>query len=269
MAQLETTLGVQLFSRSRSGIALTHSGALLRRRAEALEALLATAEREIALAREEVTGPIAIGGTPGALTSLLPFAASSLRAAGVRFELRIIERSDAALVELLRNETVEIAIVTTGIEPPPPDIIEEPIASDPFDLIVGEANAALPDQLRLRDLSEMPWVLPDAAGAFRRQVDALFIAAQTPQPSNVIRCDSLITTKAIVRQSDYATLLPRQVAAAELEIGALRAITLSDVKLVRSIGVRRLADRQPSSLAEQFLALLQTYHSEHMSGSVR
>jgi hypothetical protein len=41
----------------------------------------------------------------------------------------------------------------------------------------------------LREVAALPWVLPEAQGAFRRQVDALFIAAQTPVPANVVRCD--------------------------------------------------------------------------------
>jgi DNA-binding transcriptional LysR family regulator len=96
----------------------------------------------------------------------------------------------------------------------------------------------------LRDVAALPWVLPEAQGAFRRQVDALFIAAQTPVPANVVRCDSLLTTKAIVRLSDRITILPRQVAASELSIGVLRGIEIREAAFQRSIGVRLRAGRR-------------------------
>ncbi|MFD2779904.1 hypothetical protein ACFS32_00735 [Novosphingobium pokkalii] len=70
-----------------------------------------------------------------------------------------------------------------------PDLAERTFARDPFALLVGRRHDALPSAVSLRDVAALPWVLPEAQGAFRRQVDALFIAAQTPVPANVVRCD--------------------------------------------------------------------------------
>lgn len=256
IAQLERGLDTQLFSRTRSGIMLSATGTALRRRAEAMEALLVAAEREVSLVAQQASGPLVIGGTPGALASLLPAAIVHLRHTDPRFQIQVLERNDQQLIELLRNQRIELALVTTGIEGLPEDVVEEPILRDPFDLIVGAANAHLPPRMRLNELQDMPWVLPDAVGAFRRQLDALFIAADTPAPINAIRCDSLIATKALVRRTDYVTILPRQVAAAELSMGVLRAITLEDVQIHRTIGVRRLAGAEPSALAGRFLKAL-------------
>lgn len=256
IAQLERILDTQLFTRSRAGIVLSPAGIALRRRAEAMESLLQGAEREIALLSKNAAGPLVIGGTPGALSSLLPAAVARLRAAVPLFDLQVLERPEGVLVDLLRNERIELALVTTGIETMPDDLIEEPVQRDPFDLLAGPANAHLPSRARLADLVHLPWVLPDVVGGFRRQVDALFIAADAPIPSNAIRCDSLIATKSLVARTDYVTILPRQVAAAELSTGILRAIALDDVGVHRTIGVRRLAERQPSPLAERFIAAL-------------
>src|ERR1700712_1582055 len=67
ISQLEHTLGVSLFSRSRLGITLTSVGLALSRRAEAMEALLNDAVDEVALVSQGIQGPLRIGGTPGAL----------------------------------------------------------------------------------------------------------------------------------------------------------------------------------------------------------
>ncbi len=253
ISQLEHVLGTSLFVRARSGITLTAAGVALMRRAEAMDNLLTGARRDVALAQKGLEGPLVIGGTPGALASLIPKAVGALRGAQRRFELQILERPDSVLVDLLRAERIDLAIVTTGLEAVPPDIVEEGILRDPFDLIVGRHNDELPARVALADLADRRWVLPDAIGAFRRQVDALFIATGASTPQELIRCDSLLTTKAIVRNTDYMTVLPRQVAAAELSIGVLRAIEIEGANFLRTVGVRRVAARRLSPLAEAFL----------------
>ena len=50
------------------------------------------------------------------------------------------------------------------------------------------------------------------------------------------------------------TILPRRVAAAELSIGALRAIRITDASFTRTVGVRMLAGARRSPLADELLA---------------
>lgn len=260
IAELERQLSATLFERSRTGIRLTPAGQALQRRAEAMDGLLREARSEVALARDGVLGPLRIGGTPGALVSLVPEAISQLEAGGERFALSVIERSDAELVDLLRRREIELAFVTTGLEPPAEDIDERSCLRDPFDLMVGEQNAHLPGRLLLKEARALQWVLPDAAGGFRRQLDALFIAAGVAMPADVIRCDSLLTTKAIVHGSRHVTILPQRVAAAELSMGQLRAITLVDAQVQRTVGIRLLKQVRLSEFAERLLDVLPMIH---------
>lgn len=261
VAQLEHTVGAKLFERGRNGIQLTAAGQALRRRAEAMEAILLGAQREVSLLEAGVAGPLTVAGTPGALASLIPPAVMAFHRATPRFDLRVLERTDQAVMELLRNEQIELALVTTGLEAPPDDILEEDILRDPFALIVGQANASLADKVRLRDVADLPWVLPEAHGAFRRQVDALFIATDTRTPLNLIRCDSLLTTKALVSQSERVTILPRQVVSQELALGVVRALEIDGVDFVRTVGVRRLAQHRLSPVVEAFLTALREVHA--------
>jgi DNA-binding transcriptional LysR family regulator len=143
------------------------------------------------------------------------------------------------------------------MEPPPADITERTCVREPFDLLVGRENDHLPVEISLRETSQMRWVLPEARGGFRRHIDALFVAAEAPTPQDVIRCDSLLTTKAIVRGGSRVTILPRLVAAAELSIGVLRSIHIIDAGISRSVGVRYMTDRPLSTLGEMLLGALQ------------
>ena len=256
ITQLEQTLKTVLFTRSRLGIKLTEAGIALQRRAESMDALLRDAEDEVALVQQGISGPLRVGGTPGALVSLVPLALARLDPA-LRLSLQILERPDLELMELLRKGEIEVAVSTTGIETPPPDIEERSIARDPFALIVGKAHSAIGSSISLRDTLDWGWVLPQAAGAFHRQIEALFLAAEVAVPSDVIRCDSLLTSKAIVQESGRVTMLPRGVVAAELSIGVLRAIPIRDAAIVRNVGIRMLANHRLSQLGARFVEAIE------------
>ncbi|HQS97466.1 MAG: LysR family transcriptional regulator [Novosphingobium sp. 17-62-19] len=256
IALLEQRLGVVLFTRSRSGIVLTREGEVLRQRAETMVRLLEAASNEVSHAARGVAGPLRIGGTPGALVSLLPAAVASLEEVVGPFALSVIERPDSQLADHLRSGAIDLAFVTTEIEACPADLVEVTAARDPFALIVGCRHDDLEDLVSLRDVADLPWVLPEAQGAFRRQVDALFLNAGVPVPQNVIRCDSLLTTKAIVRHSDRVTVLPRTVAGAELTVGVLRAVTVREATFERSVGIRYLAQQELPPLGRALLDIL-------------
>jgi DNA-binding transcriptional LysR family regulator len=256
IAQLERSLDGALFTRGRQGITLTPPGDALLRRAKQMDALLRNAEEAVRLARRGVRGPLRIGGTPGALVSLVPAAIARMEG-GDRLSLHIIEGADAQLTESLRSGEIEVAVVTTGLGMPPEDIEERSIARDPFALIVGRAHDALGPRVSLRDLVDFGWVLPQAAGAFHRQIEALFIAAETPVPADVIRCDSLLTSKDIIRRTARVTVLPRGVVAAELNMGLLRALPIVDAQITRSIGIRTLRESALSDLGSLFVDAVQ------------
>lgn len=253
---LEARLGVRLFDRSRNGIILTPDGELLKLRAQMLHNLLRDAETDLENHRAGVLGPLRVGGTPGALVSLLPTAINALEKRGIRLAVSVFERADRDLNAMLRSGDIELAFVTTEIDLPPDDLVETTMSRDAFCLIVGRANDHLPDRMSLANAGALSWVLPQAQGAFRRQVDALFISSQLEAPRDVIRCDSLLTTKAIVRGGRRVSILPKDVASAELSIGVLRAVEIEEAGFSRSVGVRSVRDRVLSAGARALLAEL-------------
>lgn len=255
IGQLEHALRGSLFDRGRRGIVLTAAGIALFERSERMDALLREAEEAVKLARQGVAGPLRVGGTPGALVSLVPAALGRMEQGG-QVAVHVLEGSDAELADLLRRGEIEVAVVTTGIEPPPEDIVERSIARDPFALIVGRAHDTLGPSVALPQIADMAWVLPHAGGAFRRQIEALFLSAEVPLPLNVIRCDSLLTSKEIVRRSERVTVLPRGVVAAELSMGLLRALPIEGAEITRNIGIRMLADRALSEIGNAFVAAI-------------
>lgn len=256
IALLERNLNARLFERGRAGIELTEEGRTLQRRAEALATLLEGAISDVEHARHRISGPLRIGGTPGALLTLLPGVILRIEESVGAFALSVVERSDADLHGMLRQGVIELAMTTTRLESIPEGMVETTAARDPFVLVVGPHHAGLGERISLREVEHLPWVLPEARGAFRRQVDALFIAAGVSTPRTAIRCDSLMTTRAIVRETDRVTLLPRTVALDGASDGSVRTIAIAEAVFERSVGVLHMEDRPLSPLAAAVLDAL-------------
>ncbi|WP_231634375.1 LysR family transcriptional regulator [Novosphingobium sp. KN65.2] len=256
ISSLEGRLGVGLFNRQSTGISLTREGEALRTKAAALSGLLRDARAVVEHAAKGIAGPIQIGGTPGALVSLVPRAIRALDRMHGAFEISVIEASEQVLSEMLRRREIELALVTTGISGPGDEFREWTLAQDPFSLIVGRGHEDLPNSIGMAAASDLAWVLPREGGGFRRQISSLFINAEVAEPRNVIRCDSLLTTKSIVRATDRVTILPRNVVEAELSVGVLRAIELREVTFQRHIGIRALANVPLTPLASLFTQVL-------------
>lgn len=253
ISQLERVLKVKLFDRFRQGIQLTPAGEALKIRAQAIDNLLESAQHEIKLLEQNITGPLVIAGTPGALSTVVSKVIHSFSALHPRFELRVLERPEQVLHQQLKNYDIDLAIVTSGMTETPDEMEELAVVSDPFFIIVGGANQHLPDEMSLPELAEARWILPEAVGGFRRQVDALFISSQSPMPRNVIRCDSLLTTKSVVRNTDYMTILPREVVYPEVSSGQLREIKIKGISFQREVGFLWLKERKLSALAQSFI----------------
>ena len=251
--QLERVLATKLFERNRQGILLTPAGEALKIKAQAVDSLLISAQEEIKLLAEDIGGPLNIGGTPGALASVMGKVINSFSEQYPKFNLRITECHDAKAQRLLKSYELDVAILTSGMTDSPEDFCELPVMTDPFSIIVGQANKDLPDMMNLKQLAAARWVLPDKVGGFRRQIDALFINSDAALPGNAISCDSLLTTKSIVRSSDYITILPNEVVKSELENGSLRAIKIEGIAFQRKVGLLWLAERKLPAIAQAFI----------------
>lgn len=253
IAQLERAVGAQLVMRGRQGAVPTQAGAILTRRAEMIETVLDLAQQEIELGKSQVEGPLIVGGTPGALMTLLPDAVGLLEAEGIHYALRIVEAADADLFGMLRDLSVDLTVGTVGIGAAPDDILERAILTDRFVLVMRATHAFAGATATLADVAQLEWVLPDVGGAFQRQIEAMFLSAGIVVPQRAVRCDSLATTKEILRKSSHVSILPYRVVASDIQSGQLRSVTFTEAPPPRLVGVRMLRERAQMPLADKLV----------------
>lgn len=257
IAQLERDVGVQLVQRGRQGAVPTQTGRILTRRAEMIEMVLDLARREVELGVAQIEGPLVIGGTPGALMSLLPPAISVLEDSGAQYALRIVEATDAELVEMLRDMRIDLAVGTVGLGAIPSDIIERPVLEDSFVLVMRAGHSFAGARATLAEIRSLDWVLPAVGGAFQRQIEAIFLSAGLSVPQRAVQCDSLATTREIIRRTDRVSILPYRVVKTDVDSRLLRQVALEGRPPPRQVGVRMLRERAQMQLAERLIGAME------------
>lgn len=252
--QLEDRLGEPVVSRDSKGVRPTQTGLILLRHAQALDQTLRTAAREIALSRQAVQGPLAIGGTTGALLAVVPPVLAAMVSDGEKRDISLIELRDESIDSALRRHEIDIAICSAQNSAQPADIEVTALFPEEF-VLVARHNHWGPNGVRLAQTLDRLWIMPWADGATRRHLEALFVVADLPMPRNVLRCDALATIWAILRQTDAVALLPYGVLRDEIESNRLVAVPMNAGLPPRKLVIKSLRTLSGSEMAAQFIAL--------------
>ena len=263
LRKLEKALGVSLFDRSRSPVIATDVGSILIEQARLVLRDAARLEDLCASAGGEIAGELRLGVIPTLAPYLLPRVIELLAARHPNLALVVEERVTESILEGLRTDALDAALVATEIDVP--DIVESTLFREPFFGYVGASHRlAKCEQLTISDLSlDDLWLLSDGH-CLRTQVVTL-CQQRTRKRRIVLReagavdpaatctraarfeSGNLETLKRLVERGVGMTLLPA-LAAADLATRVQRRrlvpfaepIPSRDVRLIR----RRTHQRQ-------------------------
>jgi LysR family pca operon transcriptional activator len=256
IAQLERRLGVQVLSRTRRGSELTDMGKILLRGAETIDAVLLQASEEVRLKRLGVEGPLRIGVVPSVTLKLMPDVFAVLLKRHPAVELTFTEGLDDQLLPSLQAGHLDIVVgPLAGVFPAPPDIAEDPLFDDPFSIGVGPGHPlASRSSLTLGELRDAPWILPLPGNSYRRHIEALFMTAGVPWPSNCFITSSLTLVESIVAQTDRVTIITELQSIIQ-NTWRLRSIPLKGGGK-RTIGIKWRKTAKPSLIAANFIKVV-------------
>jgi molybdate transport repressor ModE-like protein len=257
IAALEQRLHAKLLTRGRSGAALTDTGEVLVRHARILQTQMGRAVEEMELLRQASFGPLVVGVTPVAATSLVPRALAQLKRQMPSLAVRVNELVFKEGMDGLLNGSLDIMVGPIGVYPPVDGIEEQRLTVDPFILVMRKGHPlSKRSSVSLRQLTDVDWVLPSDNSAFQKQLEALFVVAGLGWPQNAIRTDSMIALKSIAMHSDCVTLMPKQLLELERKAGMLATVRLQEGGVSRALGISWAKDRTPSPAAEAFVRIL-------------
>jgi LysR family transcriptional regulator of gallate degradation len=255
IAQLERRLGVEVLSRTRRGSELTDMGRILLRGAETIDAVLAQTSEEVRLKRVGVEGPLRIGVVPSVTLKLMPDVFALLLRRHPSIELTFTEGLDDQLLPSLQAGQLDLVVgPLAGVFPAPTDVVEDALFDDPFSIGVGpEHPLRNRGSLTLAELRDAPWVLPLPGNSYRRHIEALFMTAGVPWPSNCVMTSSLTLVESIVAQTDRVTIIT------ELQSIIQNTWRLRSVPLKgggkRTIGIKWRKAAKPSAIAANFIQI--------------
>ncbi|MEK6348591.1 MAG: LysR family transcriptional regulator [Burkholderia sp.] len=254
--QLEETVGVSLYRRRVHSVAANAAGIEFARRLSVALVEIAQAREDLAAARGQLTGKLAIGLLPMLPPRRVARAIQRLRARYPAARVTVDEGSYERLSRELQNGALDV-IVGALREPRVTGLLgETELFADPYVIAVRKGHRlARRKRVATRDLAAYEWVVPQRNVPRRTVIDAL-LAQLTVKPPLVVETTSLAMMVAMLVESDCITLLPRSQIDEALPGSEMAALELEAPEARRVVGYTLRADWLGTAVQQAFLGYL-------------
>jgi LysR family nitrogen assimilation transcriptional regulator len=255
--KLEHSLGVTLFARHGRGVRLSAAGSLLLERAETITRLVHETSEEIKDRRAPPGGRITVGAPPAAGRLLIPPFAERFQKAWPQTTLHMREGVSSSLQEWLLEKRIDIAILHN---PPHLEALDiRPLLSERM-LVVGPPvrrgrGRALPSSFRVRDLADLPLILPNMAHSNRRLIEHAALE-HSVRLRIKIEADSVAFAKAMVEKGLGYTILTYAAVQDEVMTKRLVAYPIVRPTVSTKVTIVTLRDRQLPKLTRDAADML-------------
>ena len=255
---LEEEIGVQLFDRSGSQIALTEAGEILLNYSRRANALLVQAQQEIAALSGEHAGNLALGASTTIAQYVLPRLLGEFSKAYPRVHLTMISGNTEQIVEAVEEQTIELGL----IEGPARNrnVKTEPFLADELVLIVPSAHEwSELKSIPCSEIAAAPLLLRERGSGTRRVVE-MALESQCVKLSSlqiVMELDSTEAIKSAVEAGLGVGFVSRWAIAKDLRLdNSFKIVEVKDLRIRREFQLVYPAGPEPQGLAQQFRCFL-------------
>ena len=253
--KLEDRLGAKLFSRDRGRVTPTPAADAYYGRCVELLRLAHAADDAVSRFAAGLTGEIVVGLMPTMTRSALAPALSRFTEEQPNVVVRVVEAYSALLTQQVRAGELDFAIV--------PAIPTTPgIRSSHFlrtiELLVSRRESQLRHlaPVRLRDLGPLRLVVPGPQNTRRRSIET-YLAANGVNCERVLELDAMLGTLDFVSRSEWVTILPGIMMAADIERPTVTINPIVDPVFTLDLVLIEPSRRAMSPPARLFLEMLQ------------
>lgn len=251
ISNLESDIGVRLFSRNTRNVELTAEGEAFR---NIVKHLLPETERALAEMRDHVQrrkGRVAIAALPTIFSSLLPGIISSFMQDNPGVELVIEDAPNSVCVDLVQNRRVDFALCASASASA--DLVMEKLASDTFHFVCGKDHKlAGRKRLSAADLQPHPIIVFEQASSIRQHLDA---AIYPRQWTRALQVHNLSTAAGLVNAGAGSTIVPT-LALPQFDLKRLCVVPVTLSINRREICLLRRKDATESIAVQAFIGLL-------------
>lgn len=250
---LEETLEVKLFDRSKRGIALTRFGEVFLRYAGASVTAMRQGVDSIAQARARGGLTITVGALPTVASRVMPAAIQSLKSDGFETTVRVVTGQNTVIVSQLRVGDLDLVVGRLAEPKLMNGLSFEHLYSEAVSFVVRSGHPLLDahpfDLDRIRDFTV---IYPDEDAIIRPDVDRFLIAHGIGVIPNRIETVSNAFGRIYVRESDAIWIISNGVVARDIADGTLAELDVDTTDTMGPVGLTTRADTPPG-LATQML----------------
>lgn len=260
---LEEHLGVKLIDRSKRPFVLTPEGETYYEGCRKLVQRYYALEEEVRTLHQEVAGRVAVVSIYSVGLSHMNKIVQDFMTRYPRANVRLQYQHPHRVYELVENDQVDLGLVSYPKSSRAIKAIswrEEPMAL----VCAPQHRLAKQTSVRLEDLHNLPMVGFDAELEIRHEIDRALTAARV-ETNVVMEFDNIETIKRAIEIDAGVSLLPRPTVEREVAAGTLAALPLTNVELVRPVGIVVRRGKELGKTARRFLQLLQAESTDAAS----
>jgi DNA-binding transcriptional LysR family regulator len=231
--RLEQHLGVPLFDRFASGVALTVYGEALLPFASRIDIEEKHAFDEIGRLRSGTAGVLRIGAAPSLGISLLPAIFHQLLGENPDLRIEMMEGTAEVLVPALTGRRIDV--VVASMLAATEDIQQLDIYIEDTGSVIAATDHPIRTRgpLGMNDLHETPWVLPPRGTEPRLAFENMVRNCGMTPPHISVETWSVSMMKALVTDSGFLSWLPRPLYSVEERAGFVAPLDVPGMEVQR------------------------------------
>lgn len=254
IAKLEEEIGVPLLIRYGRGVRLTGAGARLLERAEMITHMVNETGEQVRASADEEGGHLAVGLPPTIGALIGADLIKDFRERWPRVTLHLREGLSSSLQEWVLDKRVDLAVVYN--QPLLDAFTVRPLFSEPMILIGPVGASGRKRSYHIRDLADIPLILPGLPHSNRRLVEQAAIQHGVRLRVE-IEVDSVALTKQLVKAGLGYSILTHVAIMDEVSRGEVVAYNIERPSIRSTVAITTLRENRPARLVDAWATLLQ------------
>ncbi len=249
---LERELGFPLFDRLGRSIRPTAEAEILFPRALKIIDDIESLKNDLHQEGSPLAGELVIGAStiPGAY--IIPKLAAAFKDANPRVRFTVLIHDSGQICRMVKNHELVIGIV--GAEITNENLEYSPLFRDEM-ILVAPGNGEYPDRITIREMLDLPFICREEDSGTRKSVASILAGhgIGLEQINAVATLGSSSAVKEAVKAGLGCSILSRRAAEDDITSGAIKAVTVEGVDLVRDFHLVTHRKRTMPRLYQEFI----------------
>jgi DNA-binding transcriptional LysR family regulator len=212
LSDIENIIGTALFDRLPRGVRANLYGEAMIRHARIALASLSEAASEIDLLKSGQTGYVSVGAIEGPAIGFVPGAIARVLRRDPLIRVQLQVQGSGQLLEALKDGKLDLVVGRLLGRCDQSSFDYQCLADEPVCAAVRPNHPLLQrHDLDLRDLADLPWIVPPVGNDLRHRFDTMFRDAGVACPEQILEAVSNLVIIRLLEETDHVALLPRGV----------------------------------------------------------